>query len=276
MGHLVANYHTHNHLCNHAVGSVSDYVKKAVMLNMKEIGISDHNPTPKNFMNEQEYLDTKCFRHMKLEEFYNVYLKEIEEAKELYSSKIKIYSGLECEYIKAQHDYFLKLRNELDYLNLGMHFYVKGKKVHDVYQGITYKSVMDYARACVDGIKSGLFKIIVHPDLFMVNYKNVDGKREFDKHAIKASRLIIEEAIKNNVYLEININGLRFSRNKKSEEWLYPCMDFWKIVSEYKDAKIIFGVDCHDPEFLESSDIDAVKDFANNLSLNVNDFIEFD
>ena len=78
MGHLVANYHTHNHLCNHAVGSVSDYVKKAVMLNMKEIGISDHNPTPKNFMNEQEYLDTKCFRHMKLEEFYNVYFRALQ------------------------------------------------------------------------------------------------------------------------------------------------------------------------------------------------------
>ena len=274
MGTLLANYHTHNHLCNHAVGTVSDYVKKAISLKMKEIGISDHNPTPINFMDKEKYYSSKTYRHMKLDEFYSVYLEELKEAKELYSNKIKIYSGLECEYIKKRHDYFKMLRDELDYMVLGMHFYVKGRKSFDTYEDVTYKNVMDYAKACVDGMRSGLFTIMAHPDVFMCGYKDKNDERKFDKYAMKASKLIIEEAIKNDMYLEININGLRFTRKHGSDEWFYPCLDFWKLVANYKDAKIVFGIDCHDPEFMESEDIDKVKEFAKSLNLNVLDFIE--
>ena len=43
MGHLLANYHTHNRLCNHAVGNCEDYVKTAIELNMEKICFTEHH-----------------------------------------------------------------------------------------------------------------------------------------------------------------------------------------------------------------------------------------
>ena len=43
---IIADYHTHTKLCNHAFGMPIDYVKEAIKLGMKGIGISDHNPVP--------------------------------------------------------------------------------------------------------------------------------------------------------------------------------------------------------------------------------------
>ncbi|MDD5293042.1 MAG: PHP domain-containing protein [Candidatus Izemoplasmatales bacterium] len=38
------NYHTHMYLCRHAVGSVEDYVEKAIELGFTSLGMSDHAP----------------------------------------------------------------------------------------------------------------------------------------------------------------------------------------------------------------------------------------
>ena len=40
------NYHTHNYLCGHADGTVSDYVKVAVGNGLKSLGVSDHFAQP--------------------------------------------------------------------------------------------------------------------------------------------------------------------------------------------------------------------------------------
>ena len=39
---IVSNFHAHNYLCGHAVGTVCDYVKEAVENGFETIGISDH------------------------------------------------------------------------------------------------------------------------------------------------------------------------------------------------------------------------------------------
>ena len=77
MGKLIANYHTHNRLCNHAVGTCKDYVLEAIKLGYQEIGLTDHDPIREEFMSKEDYEDNWCFRNMKEDEFYNIYLKEI-------------------------------------------------------------------------------------------------------------------------------------------------------------------------------------------------------
>lgn len=78
--------------------------------------------------------------------------------------------------------------------------------------------------------------------------------------------MLIESAIKNNMYLEINCNGLHNSRKYgSSDKWLYPLDEFWNIAKEYKDLKVIIGCDAHDPENLYNDDVKVVvekyKDF---------------
>ena len=38
------DYHTHTYLCNHATGTIEDYIRSAIKIGLVEIGISDHFP----------------------------------------------------------------------------------------------------------------------------------------------------------------------------------------------------------------------------------------
>lgn len=273
---LIANYHTHTKLCNHAEGMPSDYIEEAIRLGFKEIGMSDHNPIPVSFLGKDLYMDNWCHRNMSYDVYKNIYLKEMDLVKEKYGKQIKIYSGLECEYLLEYYDYYKSLRDDLDYLNLGLHFFKSNGKIINTYHEVDYKNVYDYAINAIMGMETGLFKTLVHPDLFMFEYKNKDGKREFDEYALKASRAIIESAIKNDVYLEINANGIANSEKFGiNDTWLYPDINFWKLVKEYKDAKIIIGADAHKLSALSCKAIDDVSNMAKKLGLNVKNTIEF-
>ncbi len=72
---------SHN-TCNHATGSVEEYVKRAIELGIDEYGFACH--APMNF-------DPKY--RMKLEE-RTLYEKWVNEAKEKYKDKIKIFISL--------------------------------------------------------------------------------------------------------------------------------------------------------------------------------------
>lgn len=266
---LKCNYHTHNRLCNHATGDVDDYVKKAIELGMEEIGLSDHAPTPTSFMSYEEFMKNLCYRSMSVDVFENIYLKALDASLKKYAGKIRILRGIEAEYLPQHHDFYASLGEKLDYMLLGIHFFPSNGRILNSYDQIDYTNVLDYAKTACQGMESGLYSILVHPDLFMFGYRNVDGKRRFDENAIKATRMIIECAIKNNIYLELNCNGLANSVKYNSTEWLYPYKEFWEIAREYPEVKVIIGVDAHRPDALESEDIKKVIDFAKGIGLKV-------
>lgn len=268
------NYHTHVAYCNHAVGNVEDYVKKAIEYGFNEIGITDHAPILESFMTKEEYIDNWCQQNMK-EDTVPIYLNDIEEARKTFGNQIHILSGFESEYIEQYYDFYKNLKDKVDYLNLGIHYFKMGDKIYNSYAEVDYISLEGYVRAAILGMESGLFNTLVHPDLFMYAYKNVDGKREFDSYCALATKRICESAIKNNVYLEVNANGLKNSMvyaNKK--EWLYPCEEFWKIAREYKDLKVIIGADAHSPDALANQNVETICKFCNDLELNICDKME--
>ena len=41
---MIANYHTHTHRCNHAIGREEDYVKEALKAGLQILGWADHTP----------------------------------------------------------------------------------------------------------------------------------------------------------------------------------------------------------------------------------------
>lgn len=271
---LKNNYHTHMRFCNHAEGDVIDYVKMAVDLGFLELGMTDHGPIPTDFMNEVDYKRTYSYENMKYETI-GEYLAQIDDARDKYGDKIKIYSGFEVEYLYGHDEYYKDLRSKVDYLNLGIHFFEDDKGVlYDTYSDVTYKNLSYYVKTIIDALNLGIYNTLVHPDLFMYGYKNVDGKREFDDAAIKASKEIIEACIKNNVYVEINANGIKNDYDKPYKDFLYPYIDFWKIASNYKDLKIIVGADSHKPSLLTGKHIKRVYEMIDLLSLNVLDRME--
>ncbi len=253
MTKLKTNYHSHIKLCAHAEGMPIDYIKKAVELGYDELGISDHGPLG--------------FSHqMTLDEFYNVYLPSFNEEKNDYEKKIKVYKGLEVEYVKDKMPLYKELLKKLDYLIMGQHIVIKDN-VHYMTYYLEDKELQElYKDQVIDGMKTGLFKIFAHPDLFL--YK----LQEWNEFTEKLTREIVEASIKYNVLLEVNANGMRRKKiinQDGMEVYIYPRIEFWKVVSEYKEAKVIIGEDNHKISYVGDEYVDMAYKFAEDLNLNI-------
>ena len=267
------NYHTHMKYCNHAVGDVKDYVEKAIEYGYLELGMSDHAPIPLNSMTKEEWDKNYCGQNMTLDTF-DIYLKDIEECQKKYKN-INILKALESEYLIGYEEHYIKLREKLDYMVLGIHFYKYDGKVIDTYNECNYNNIDGYLECAIKAIDSKLFKYIGHPDLFYYHYLDKNGEHKFDEKCEYVSRRIIEYAINNNIYLEINANGIRFANCNDMYKYKYPNVNFWKIASEYKDLNVIIGADAHDPKLLKSEWIEYAIEFAKNLGIKVVDKMEF-
>lgn len=270
---LKNNYHTHTKYCGHAKGDVEDYVKEALNLNMEELGISDHAPIPLNHgMTKEEWEENYCYENMDINTFDNL-LKEIDNLKSKYN--IKLYKACESEYLYNNDDWYKELRSKLDYMILGIHFFNGEGRVLDTYKDINYKNVDCYYECAKRAIGTGLFDYLAHPDLYLFDYKSINGRNEFDDKAKEICLKLIDLCVKHDIYFEINTNGLKYSKDKNSRElWLYPNIEFFKVVKEYMDKnpnklKLIIGVDAHEPKALGNDNVKAVLEMVKDLKLDV-------
>ena len=270
---LKNNYHTHTKYCGHAKGDVEDYVKEALNLNMEELGISDHAPIPLNHgMTKEEWEENYCYENMDINTFDNL-LKEIDNLKSKYN--IKLYKACESEYLYNNDDWYKKLRSKLDYMILGIHFFNGEGRVLDTYKDINYKNVDCYYECAKRAIETGLFDYLAHPDLYLFDYKSINGKNEFDDKAKEICLKLIDLCVKHDIYFEINTNGLKYSKDKNNRElWLYPNIEFFKVVKEYMDKnpnklKLIIGADAHEPKALGNDNVKAVLEMVKDLKLDV-------
>lgn len=270
---IKANYHSHLVYCNHAEGHAEDYIKVALKHDFTELGISDHAPLLPCFMSSSEFERFgRNYRTMTLDTALTKYLPEIEEAKRKYAGQIKILSAFEIEYFSTSEFFARYLRKKVDYLNLGIHMFEYGDQIFNSYYQVDTNTIYAYMDAAIKGMKTGLFNALVHPDLFMYAYKDKNMERKFDEHCAYVSRKIIETALECNVYLELNANGINNSRFSK--EWLYPCKEFWEIVKEYPNVKIIIGADAHSLKALTCDYIRQAEEFAKELGLKIEETME--
>lgn len=250
------NFHTHNYRCEHARGTVDDYVQKAIENGYTELGISDHAPVPKYYTKNR----------MKMEDFEG-YLKEIEDAKQKNKDKIKIYKSVEIEYFPEFSSYYRELQTKLDYLVLGLHAYrYKDEEEHfsTSWNINNEKDVEAYGKYMVEAIESGFFDYIAHPDLYMSNY------REWNQVTERVAHYICRAAKIADIPLEVNANGIRktLAEHPDWDRYQYPYREFWEIAKQY-DVKVIIGSDAHDFETMEDVAMSLARLFAEDLELNV-------
>ena len=272
---LKANYHTHTKLCGHAIGQTNDYVKEAIRLGFKELGMSDHAHTPTYFMTKYDYERNGLVQMMSDDEFENIYRPEVLEAKK--NDKIKVYLGLETEYLKEHREHFEKLRERVDYLVLGLHFFSYDGKIYSSYDDVDSDSLEIYTDTAIMAMSTGLYKIFAHPDLFMYSYNSKDGFRVFDKTCEVCTKKLIDASIKYGVYLEVNANGIKNTKRDFPEytNYLYPREEFWEIVKG-TDAKIVIGADAHSPEALGNKTVMDAISFSEKLGLKLCDFVKIE
>lgn len=257
----ISNYHTHTYLCKHAIGYPIDYVKKAIQLGYKEIAITDHGPLI------DEIISNFYTRRMSYKQYYDFYLKELEEAK-YYSNKIKVLKGIEIEYFENMTDNYKSFLKDLDILVLGQHYFFYNGKYLSVYSRLSDDEIKIYGQIVIQAMKTGFFKIIAHPDIYCYT-------RKWDNVCEEVAKKIIDASKKYNVYLEFNVNGIRNDKEKnrvKNENgnlnFSYPRYEFFKLVKE-ANIEVIINDDAHNPGYLYDENTKLAIELADKWGLKV-------
>lgn len=246
MKNIKSNFHTHVQRCRHAGGCEEDYVKAAISEGFSQLGFSDHGPFP-----DVDYGLRMPFSELK------DYLDEITAMRAKYQNEIVLWKGLEIEYLPEHLSYYEELltRWNLDYLLMGEHFYKNlDGKTANIYGPIsTTEQFVAYANTIAEGMRTGYFKAVAHPDIYMLN------PFAWDDNCKKAADIIIDTAVATGTVLEYNANGFRrkISDFPDGARHPYPHINFWKMVAQ-SPVSVIVGSDCHNPANLW----DDIMDFA--------------
>lgn len=246
---LTKNFHTHTYLCNHADGTIRDYVEAAIDYGMTDLGFSCHAPqiTPDGYYSG--------FR-MKVHEM-DTYADEILALRDEYRDRINIFIGYELEYYPRHFKDTLALLNsrECDYVILGQHF------TENEYDGIYSGEATDdpafinkYVDQVVEAMHLGVYTYVAHPDI-------VDFTGEASVYR-KAMERILRASLETDTPLEFNMLGLRDGR------W-YPNKLFWEAAGEFK-VQTVIGMDAHSPDALrDCKRLDDAVQMLSDLGLQI-------
>jgi len=187
--------HNHTTRCNHAEGTVDEYIQKAIELGIDIYGFSEHAPMD---FDPHYRLD---FKDM------DAYVSDVLQAKEKYKNEINILLGYEVDWLPGHMDERV-LKAEVDYLIGSVHFIDKWSFDNPEFIGGWKNKDIDeiwqaYFEATEAMAKSGKFDIVGHLDLIKVfKYMPSTDTRILAGNALKAIK-------KSNMVLEINAAGLR-------------------------------------------------------------------
>lgn len=220
--------HNHTALCNHATGTIEEYVQSAVSNKIDIFGFSDH--APMNF--DQSY--RMGFHEMES------YKHEVLHVQEKYASQIEILFAYEVDFLEGYMDERV-LQADVDYLIGSVHYLGNwgfdnpefiGEYAHQDINKIWER----YFEAIEAMAKSHLFDIVGHLDLIKV----------FNFLPTKAIKIIANNALKeikkSNMTIEINAAGLRKPIGEQ-----YPSSSLMELIAEL-DIPITFGSDAHSVE----------------------------
>jgi len=232
------NFHTHTARCGHAAWSDEEYVLSALRGGFCELGFSDHTPWPypSGFVSPIRMTPDEL----------DGYVASVRRLAERYRDRIRLRVGLECEYFDAYMPWLRETirRCRLDYVLFGNHYYPSDE--HAPYFGHETRSpemLERYTESAVEGMETGLFACLAHPDLFMRSYAPFDG------HCERASRRICRTAARLRIPLEYNVSMIAADERRRWQGVPHP--GFWQIAAD-EGCTAVIGMDAHDHTALES------------------------
>ena len=217
--------HNHTTRCNHATGTVDQYIERAIELGIDIYGFSEHAP-----------MDFDPKYRLPFAQI-DAYFSDITKAKEKYQDKIQILLGYEVDWLKG-HMSESVLNAKVDYLIGSVHFIDKWSFDNPEFlKGWKDKGIDEIWEAYFEAIeamaKSGKFDIVGHFDLIKVfKFMPKGDIRLLSRSALKAIK-------KANMVMEINTSGLR-----KPTAEIYPSATLLQEAYSM-DIPITFSSDAH-------------------------------
>ncbi|MDR1911015.1 MAG: histidinol-phosphatase [Helicobacteraceae bacterium] len=242
--------HNHTSRCNHAQGSMEDYVLEAIKEGVEVFGFSDHAPLrfDQGYRMSENEMDS--------------YENEFFALKEKYADRIALRLGYEADYLPTKTIESVFSR-KVDFLIGSVHFLGEWgfDNPESVFTGFDSDEFdrrglenvwRAYFAAMADMAKSGRFNIVGHFDLIKLpgRYK---GKKPDE--AVIAALEAIKEA---NMAIEFNASGWRKSIGEQ-----YPSIEILKIAYELK-IPLTFGSDSHSPLHV-AKELDRAYDLARSI-----------
>lgn len=226
------NLHTHTVRCHHAHGEDREYVEAAIRAGMTVLGFADHCP---QFFPVDDY-----YSHFRMRpELAEDYVASLRDLQKEYARDIRILIGFETEYypetFEALMDFVRPL--ELDYMIMGQHFvgneYDEGS-YYVAAQGKREDYLDRYVRQVQEGLSTGAFTYLAHPDLVWYGGDPAYYARRMGE--------LCRFAKEHDIPLEYNLLGQENGR-------CYPNPAFWDIAAA-TGCKTVIGYDAHEPQML--------------------------
>lgn len=224
---MIVDLHNHTSLCNHATGTIEEYIEKAIEKKIDIYGFSDHAP----MVYEPEY-------RMSFDEMAK-YESLIRDAKHQYEGSIDIRLGYEVDYGEGFLDPRV-LEADVDYLIGSVHFIHQWGFDNPAYLGLysekdpneTWK---EYFGLIESMAQTGYFQIIGHLDLLKVyNFFPTEDALSLANHALQAIK-------DNGCVIEVNTAGLR-----KPVKQIYPSLEFIQEAIR-REIPLTLSSDAHSP-----------------------------
>ncbi|RDU71671.1 PHP domain-containing protein [Helicobacter aurati] len=207
--------HNHTTYCNHATGSMREYINRARELGIDIFGFSCHAPMDFDSMYRMSF------------DVLPRYIEEIHQYKREYYD-IEILCALEVDYILGREDLLSRdvLESFCDYLIGSVHFLDTWGFDNPEFIGEWSKrGIKDTWSRYLDSIesllKTGYFQILGHLDLPKIFGSTLPQHFLFKLHDI------LQLAKKQNVVIEVNAAGLRKPINEQ-----YPSVQILSMIKE--------------------------------------------
>ena len=246
--------HTHTNFCD-GNADVESFCQKAWEKGLDSLGFSSHAPIvkktgfpPNSWNMREDHLEN--------------YIETVNAAKRRWEGRLKIFLGLEIDYING-----LMGPNDKDYIEMGLDYIIGAvhyvlpphgepftvdasqeeveKGIRDGYGGDPLAMVEAYWDAQEGLIRGGGFDILAHVDVIK---KNNSQNRFFseDSEVYKQNtKKISDLAGENNIIIELNTGGM--IRKKTASP--YPSLPFLKLFRE-KNVPALITADAHNPDDL--------------------------
>ncbi len=220
--------HNHTTRCNHAEGTIDEYIERAIELGIDIYGFSEH--APMDF--DEKYRLPLCDMQ--------AYADDVLSAKKRYKGEIKILLGYEVDWLPGHMEESV-LNAKVDYLIGSVHFIDKWSFDNPEFlAGWKNRDIDEIWRAYFEATEamaaSGKFDIVGHLDLIKVfKYLPKQDVRLLAKDALEAIK-------KSNMVLELNAAGLR-----KPIGEIYPSKTLLEEAFSL-DIPITFASDAHSVE----------------------------
>ena len=244
MSNYLVDFHVHTSLCNHANGTMKQYVKSAIENGLQGIGFADHNPMPCN------YGERFRMRYHDME----IYINTINELRNHFS-KIDIKLGIELDFVENEEKYLRDFVSEFefDYV-IGSVHYMRNNNSNDfIYLGdLNQESKTEkfkkYFKLIEKAAIRGIYDVISHFDL----PKRFWGRMSPEE--IQFARNALDTIKKADVCLEINTSGFR-TRDVNEP---FPGSELLDYASRL-EIPITLGSDAHNPDKVGSYFIETIN-----------------